>query len=148
MKKLNLYITEKFKINSKNVSKPELRKYVANCSYENVEMKLSLNSAQEEKDYIKVLKQHKAKNDFNSLKNTKVYRDLLMYWYFSITIGWLTGALEFKEEIIKRRYFDADEMDAYVLSRYKRLKGFKETEKNMEEYLDENYVEYKKNEED
>lgn len=145
MKQLNQYIIEKFKLNSKN-AKQELRD-VSHCSFANLDMKLWFESAKEEKKYNHLIKARKNKNDVGSLKNAEL-RNLLVYWYLSITNGWLKGSTELKEEIIRRRLFDEDELDAYILSKYKKLYGFEETEKNMEEYLDENNIKYEKNERD
>ena len=145
METLNNYIIEKLKIN-KGIKNIKLRD-VSNCSFENVNKKLWFESSKEEKKYDKIIKDQKSKNDtwgLIHLKTISNIRELLIYWYLSITNGWLDGSLKFKEEIIKRNLFNEDELDSYLLSRYKRMSGFKETEKNMEEYLDANNIKYEK----
>ena len=143
MKQLNQYIQEKLHVS--NYKKDNNLRDVSNCSFENLDMKLYFKTAQEEKKYNYFIKSSKNKKDADFLKDTEL-RKLLVYWYLSITNGWLIGSIELKKEIIKRRLFDEDELDAYVLSRYKKLYGFEETEKNIEEYLDYYNVKYDKNE--
>jgi hypothetical protein len=143
MKQLSEFIFEKLHI-SKYKKSNNLRN-ISNCSFANLDMKLWFESAKEEKKYNNLIKARKNKNDVGSLKNAEL-RKLLVYWYLSITNGWLKGSIELKEEIIRRNLFDEDELDAYLLSKYKKCSGFEETEKNMEEYLDYYNVKYDKNE--
>ena len=143
MKQLSEFIFEKLHI-SKYKKSNSLRN-ISNCSFANLDMKLWFESAKEEKKYNNLIKARKNKGDVESLKNAEL-RKLLVYWYLSITNGWLKGSIELKEEIIRRKLFDEDELDAYLLSKYKKCSGFEETEKNMEEYLDYYNVKYDKNE--
>lgn len=143
MKQLSEFIFEKLHI-SKYKKSNNLRN-ISNCSFANLDMKLWFESAKEEKKYNNLIKARKNKGDVESLKNAEL-RKLLVYWYLSITNGWLKGSIELKEEIIRRKLFDEDELDAYLLSKYKKCSGFEETEKNMEEYLDYYNVKYDKNE--
>ena len=143
MKQLSEFIFEKLHI-SKYKKSNNLRN-ISNCSFTNLDMKLWFESSKEEKKYNNLIKARKNKNDVGSLKNAEL-RKLLVYWYLSITNGWLKGSIELKEEIIRRNLFDEDELDAYLLSKYKKCSGFEETEKNMEEYLDYYNVKYDKNE--
>ena len=143
MKQLSEFIFEKLHI-SKYKKSNNLRN-ISNCSFANLDMKLWFESSKEEKKYNNLIKARKNKNDVGSLKNAEL-RKLLVYWYLSITNGWLKGSIELKEEIIRRNLFDEDELDAYLLSKYKKCSGFEETEKNMEEYLDYYNVKYDKNE--
>ena len=143
MKQLSEFIFEKLHI-SKYKKSNNLRN-ISNCSFANLDMKLWFESAKEEKKYNNLIKARKNKGDVESLKNAEL-RKLLVYWYLSITNGWLKGSIELKEEIIRRNLFDEDELDAYLLSKYKKCSGFEETEKNMEEYLDYYNVKYDKNE--
>ena len=143
MRQLSEFIFEKLHI-SKYKKSNNLRN-ISNCSFANLDMKLWFESAKEEKKYNNLIKARKNKNDVGSLKNAEL-RKLLVYWYLSITNGWLKGSIELKEEIIRRKLFDEDELDAYLLSKYKKCSGFEETEKNMEEYLDYYNVKYDKNE--
>ena len=143
MKQLSEFIFEKLHI-SKYKKSNNLRN-ISNCSFANLDMKLWFESAKEEKKYSNLIKARKNKGDVESLKNAEL-RKLLVYWYLSITNGWLKGSIELKEEIIRRKLFDEDELDAYLLSKYKKCSGFEETEKNMEEYLDYYNVKYDKNE--
>jgi hypothetical protein len=143
MRQLSEFIFEKLHI-SKYKKSNNLRN-ISNCSFANLDMKLWFESAKEEKKYNNLIKARKNKNDVGSLKNAEL-RKLLVYWYLSITNGWLKGSIELKEEIIRRNLFDEDELDAYLLSKYKKCSGFEETEKNMEEYLDYYNVKYDKNE--
>ena len=142
MKQLSEFIFEKLHI-SKYKKSNNLRN-ISNCSFANLDMKLWFESAKEEKKYNNLIKARKNKGDVESLKNAEL-RKLLVYWYLSITNGWLKGSIELKEEIIRRKLFDEDELDAYLLSKYKKCSGFEETEKNMEEYLDYYNVKYDKN---
>lgn len=144
MKQLNQYITEKFKVSSKNIKKK--LKDVSNVDYKFLNNSIYFNNAKEERDYDKIVKKRKSKNDYKFLKDTKQFNVLLIYWYLSITNGWLEASMELKEEILKRSDIEEDELNAYILSKYKKVSGFKETEKNMEEYLDENNIKYEKNE--
>lgn len=143
MRQLSEFIFEKLHI-SKYKKSNNLRN-ISNCSFANLDMKLWFESAKEEKKYNNLIKARKNKGDVESLKNAEL-RKLLVYWYLSITNGWLKGSIELKEEIIRRKLFDEDELDAYLLSKYKKCSGFEETEKNMEEYLDYYNVKYDKNE--
>lgn len=143
MIQLTEFILEKLHI-SKYKKSNNLRN-ISNCSFANLDMKLWFESSKEEKKYNNLIKARKNKNDVGSLKNAEL-RKLLVYWYLSITNGWLKGSIELKEEIIRRNLFDEDELDAYLLSKYKKCSGFEETEKNMEEYLDYYNVKYDKNE--
>ena len=143
MKQLSEFIFEKLHI-SKYKKSNNLRN-ISNCSFANLDMKLWFESAKEEKKYNNLIKTRKNKGNVESLKNAEL-RKLLVYWYLSITNGWLKGSIELKEEIIRRKLFDEDELDAYLLSKYKKCSGFEETEKNMEEYLDYYNVKYDKNE--
>lgn len=143
MKQLSEFIFEKLHINK--YKKSNNLRNISNCSFANLDMKLWFESAKEEKKYNNLIKARKNKNDVGSLKNAEL-RKLLVYWYLSITNGWLKGSIELKDEIIRRNLFDEDELDAYLLSKYKKCSGFEETEKNMEEYLDYYNVKYDKNE--
>ena len=75
----------------------------------------------------------------NSIKDQK---KLMIRWYIAVTMGWLECAITFRQHIIDRGYADEDQLDNYVLTRYKKLSGFNKTRENMEEYFTELNVKY------
>ena len=80
------------------------------------------------------------------LGDIKNKKKLVSRWYIAITINWLECAKVFKQGIIERGYYSEDELDAYVLSKYKSLKkyGLPNVIKGIEEYLDYYGIKYEK----
>lgn len=144
MKQLNQFIQEKLKVNSN--SKVNTKRDLTNVDYEFVDNSLYFETSTQEKRCYHLINLKKAKNDYQSLLKTKEVTKLLRYWFVCIgRNGWLEGAKALRGELITRG-FSEDELDAYILSKYNRYKGFNDIESNFEEYLDDVHVKYKKHE--
>ena len=88
----------------------------------------------------------KGSNPNRLAKSIKDKTKLINRWHVAININWVDCAVVFRDEIIKRGYATADELDVYVLNRYNRYnKQFTaDVKENVEEYLDEINVKYEK----
>jgi hypothetical protein len=142
MKALQLYISEGIKLNAN--SKVNSLRDLSDVDYEFVSNTLYFNTSKEEKKYDNEVKKRKAENNINALKKAKLAHELLRYWYLCITNGWISGAKELRNEFVNRGSFEEDELDAYILSKYNKKKGFLDTMKNFEAYLDSVHVKYDK----
>lgn len=147
MNTLNNFIIEKLKINSN--SKVNALRDLSAVDYKNVDNGLFFNTYNEMKTYQHYIKKFKIKpqtlqyiQDFFK-KNIKSERDLLIYWYLSITEEGLIELASFlKQKLIERWGYSEDELDAYILSRYKRLNGFNNTQENIKKYFKQYNIKY------
>lgn len=144
MKNLKEIIFEKLKLSkSTEIKKRDL----SNVDFSHVNNMIYYKSPSEENShYMKMDQYFNKKSDpqrlVNSIKDT---RKLMIRWYICVSKGYSDYYPVFKDAIIERTTFDEDQLDAYILSRYKRHKGFGKLEENFEAYLDEYNVKYDKN---
>ena len=146
MNTLNNFIIEKLKINS-NSKVNELRD-LSSVDYKNVDKALFFNTYKEELTYQRYIDKFKKKTQTSQyiqdffIENINSERDLLIYWYLSITNGLIELASFLKQKLIDRWSYSEDELDAYVLSRYQKLNGFNYTQENMKKYFKEYNIKY------
>ena len=146
MNTLNNFIIEKLKISSS--SKINRARNVSSVDYKNVDKRLFFNTFKEEMLYQIHIDKFKKKTQTSQyiqdffIENINTQRDLLVYWYLSITNGCIELASFLKQKLIERWNYSEDELDAYVLSRYKKLNGFNNTRQNIEKYFKEYNINY------
>ena len=146
MNTLNNFIIEKLKINS-NSKVNELRD-LSSVDYKNVDKALFFNTYKEELTYQRYIDKFKKKTQTSQyiqdffIENINSERDLLIYWYLSITNGLIELASFLKQKLIDQWSYSEDELDAYVLSRYQKLNGFNYTQENMKKYFKEYNIKY------
>ena len=137
--KEGLKVTGKSKINNQS----NLRD-VSSASISDVSSQIWFKSPAEEATHYNKMdmyfkKGSKPERLANSIKDKK---KLMIRWYIAVTMGWTDCAVTFRKHIVDRGYADEDQLDNYVLTRYKKLGGFTKTKENIEAYFNEVGVAY------
>lgn len=141
MKNLIDCIKEGLKINSKTKVDTNKRD-LSDVDFEFITNTLYFNSIKERTKYIKKMKDYQNKDKSPSYFNKEKSSDeLLRYWYSAIIGGWIDCSIEIRNELNHRvsageDEIFADELDAYILDKYKNNSAFTDEEKlNIEKYL-------------
>ena len=145
MKNLNQFITEKFRISKDNLNKQQ--RDLSNADISKVKQLIRYKTPREENMNCVKMEQYfnKKSNPQRLVNSIKDIRKLMIRWYICVSKGYSDYYPVFKDAIIERTKFTEDQLDAYILSRYKKYKGFGKLEANFEAYLDEYNVKYDKN---
>ena len=145
MKSIIKFITEGLKVTGKSkVNNQSNLRDVSGANIGDVSKYIWFKSPSEEAGHYNKMdmyfkKGSKPERLANSIKDQK---KLMIRWYIAVTMGWLECAVTFRQHIIDRGYADEDQLDNYVLTRYKKLNGFNKTREKMEEYFTELNVKY------
>ena len=145
MKDLNKYLIEGLKVNSKSkVNNNKNLRDVSSASISDVSSQICFKSPAEEAGHYNKMdmyfkKGSKPERLANSIKDKK---KLMVRWYIAVTMGWTDCAVTFRQHIVDRGYANEDQLDNYVLTRYKKLSGFNKTRENIETYFNEVGVAY------
>ena len=141
MKNLINCIKEGLKITSKTKVDTEKRD-LSNVDFEFITNTLYFDSIKERTKYIKKMGDYQNKGKSPSYFNKeKSSNELLRYWYSAIMAGWIDCSIEIRNELNRRVSASedeifADELDAYILDKYKNNSAFTDEEKlNIEKYL-------------
>jgi len=142
MKNLKEIIFEKLKLSrSKNI--PTLRD-LSNVEYSEINKIIWYKNPSEESRHNAKMEQYfnKKSNPQRLVNSIKDNRKLMIRWYICVFKGYSDYYPVFKDAIIERTNFDEDQLDAYVLSRYKIYKSIGKPKENLKAYLDEYNVKY------
>ena len=145
MKSIKEILLEKLKLSKNEIKEPP--RDLSNVDFKKIYSFIYFKSPSEERGHYDKMDQYFNKKSnpqrlVNSIKDT---RKLLIRWYICVSRGYSDYYPVFREDIIQRNIFNEDQLDAYILSRYKRSGGFKQLQENYENYLDEYNVKYDKN---
>ena len=148
MKQIINYLTEKLKIGSQ--SKVNTSKDLRDLSDVEVGNFFELrykSPSEERRDWAKAEEYFNKKSKPERLVNSiKDRNKLVRRWFIYVIKGWEDAYQVFRDEIIKRGYYDEDKLDKYILNRYNMLKNhsskMEKTLENYEKYLEINNVKY------
>ena len=129
MKDLKCILLEKFIINKNTKVKKELseseiddliEKYGHNVD-SGLRSDLYYNSPAVYNSHLNKMKGYmdKGSKPERLVATIKNKEKLIKRWDCAMILGWLDAANVFKEEIIKRRYYDNDELMAYIVAKVK-----------------------------
>ena len=144
MKSIKEIILEKLKLSKNEIKEPP--RDLSNVDFSYINNMIYFKSPSEENSHYMKMEQYfnKKSNPQRLVNSIKDNRKLMIRWYICVSKGYSDYYPVFKDAIIERTNFDEDQLDAYILSRYKICKGFRKLEENFEEYLDEYNVKYDK----
>ena len=136
MIKLNTYIQEKFLLDQ---DYEEEKRDLSKVNYYNVQKEIDSISWRDSQNHLEKVRYYKDKNSNPQrlVNSIKTKNKLVIRWYLSIMEDWLECAKIFRQAIIDRGYFNADELDAYILKRYNSYFGGTDFKKIFAKYLDE-----------
>ena len=145
MKNLKQFIIEKFRLSRDCLSQKQ--RDLSNVDFSYINNMIYYKSPSEENSHYMKMDQYfnKKSNPQRLVNSIKDNRKLMIRWYICVSRGYSDYYPTFKDAIIERTKFTEDQLDAYILSRYKRYKDFEKLKANFEAYLDEYNVKYDKN---
>ena len=149
MKKLNQFITEKFRLSKDNLNKQQ--RDVSNTDISKVKQLIRYKTPREENmNWVKMEQYFNKKSNPQRLVNSiKDDRKLLIRWYICVINGYSDYYPTFREAIVERDICTEDQLDAYILFKYNSAYGgnsayAKSIRERLEEYLDTYDVKYDK----
>ena len=148
MNNIKEYIIEKLKIGSKSKinTDTDLRD-LSHVKFHAFWETTFKTPKMEQDEWDKVNQYFNKKSNPQRLVNSiKDRAKLVRRWWMFTYIGWEEAAQIFRNEIIDRKYYNADELDKCILDKYEFLKRNSPNSKtieNYEKYLEINNVKYK-----
>jgi len=153
MKHISEFINNQFfealKINSKSkVNTDSGLRDLSDIKYISLHELSYKSPTEESRDWDKAEMYFKKKSKPERLVNSiKDRNKLIRRWFIYVALGWDEATKVFKDEIIKREYYDEDTLDKYVLQRYNMIGNpstpiAKERTENYQKYLEINNVKY------
>jgi len=133
MKKINNYIKEALKINSK--SKVNTVRYL---SEKDIPEHFFDNFTAQEGDLDKFLQDiiDRKKTPEEFIKDIRYKEQLFIYWFHSVCEGWKEAYDAFRTEIINKEYATENDLDATAIEIIEFNKNNKEITNNIKNYLD------------
>lgn len=149
MQTIVTFITEKLKIGSKSkVNTDSGLRDLSDKELKTLPEIYYKSPAEESRDWTKaeeyMNKKSKPQRLVNSIKDRN---KLVRRWFIYVALGWEEASQVFRDEIIKRSYYNEDQLDGYILKRYNSCKNStgdiaKKRAENYQKYLEINNVKH------